>query len=310
MSSSDQHLLDDVKQAKNNLLSYPLYVSLRTYFDNGGSYCYVCPTDQLTIEVPGLDDVTLIVAAGENLIDQADIFGDNGLCSEGRHRFAILDGPSEGLHSDPHEGMISYPATPYAAAYYPNLTASWATYQDEDGVQTVSIPTSAAVAGAYCSVGRDRGVWKAPANVVLQGGLVPQTVLSDDMQGRYSASDKPLNLIRVFQAGASLIWGARTLAGLGRDIKRAMAFVRFEANSQPTWERVRAAIDAYLHSLWCAGGLMGTKPEEAYFVQVGLGVTMAQDDIDQGRMIIKVGMAPVIPAEFIILEFTEEVTAN
>lgn len=82
----------------------------------------------------------------------------------------------------------------------------------------------------------------------------------------------------------------------------------FEPNSQPTWEVVRSAVDNYLHSLWQQGALMGSTPQEAYFVQVGQGVTMTQDDIAAGRLIVKVGLAALRPAEFIILKFIQEMT--
>jgi phage tail sheath protein FI len=81
----------------------------------------------------------------------------------------------------------------------------------------------------------------------------------------------------------------------------------YEPNSQPTWERARSAISNYLYSLWRQGGLAGAREEEAYFVKIGLNVTMSPDDINDGKMIVQVGMAAVRPAEFIILQFTQDV---
>ena len=80
----------------------------------------------------------------------------------------------------------------------------------------------------------------------------------------------------------------------------------FEPNSQPTWEEPRASITNYLYSLWCQGGLFGAKPEVASFVHVGKEITMTQDDIDQGKMIVSVGMTAVRSAELIILRFTQD----
>ncbi|KAG0078470.1 hypothetical protein BGZ92_001448, partial [Podila epicladia] len=85
-----------------------------------------------------------------------------------------------------------------------------------------------------------------------------------------------------------------------------MSMAMFEPNSQPTWEKVRAAIDTYLNGMWKQGGLMGNSDREAYFVQVGLGITMTEEDIKQKKMIVKIGMAAVRPAEFIILQITQE----
>ncbi|PMY29143.1 phage tail sheath family protein [Pseudomonas sp. GW456-L14] len=184
---------------------------------------------------------------------------------------------------------------------------------------TIKLPPSAAVAGAYAGTDASRGVWKAPANVALNNAT-PVTVVTDAAQG--SMNDNGINAIRSFTGKGTLIWGARTLDktdawryvpvrrlfnSVERDIKRAMQLAVFEPNSQPTWETVRSAIDHYLYGLWQQGALSGSKASEAYFVHIGKGVTMTEDDIKQGKMIVKVGMAAVRPAEFIILQFTQNV---
>lgn len=94
-----------------------------------------------------------------------------------------------------------------------------------------------------------------------------------------------------------------------RDIRTAMSQALFEPNSAQTWERVRGAVESYVHSLWQQGALQGESPEQAYFVQIGLGSTMTQDDINSGKMIIKVGLAAVRPAEFIVLQLMQKVPA-
>ncbi|REF28288.1 hypothetical protein BDD26_3173 [Xenorhabdus cabanillasii] len=183
-----------------------------------------------------------------------------------------------------------------------------------------TIPASAVMAGIYCATDASRGVWKAPANVVLNGISDVTERLTDDEQG--TMNQKGINAIRYFSGRGFVVWGARTLQNddnwryipvrrlfnaAERDIKQAMRFAVFEPNSKPTWERVRAAIDNYLHQLWQQGALAGNKPQEAYFVQIGKGITMSDDDIKQGKMIVKVGMAAVRPAEFIVLQFTQDV---
>lgn len=183
----------------------------------------------------------------------------------------------------------------------------------------IILPPSAAVAGAYAAVDVSRGVWKAPANVMLSNAT-PIISISDAEQGVMNPLG--INAIRSFTGRGTLIWGARTLDktdnwryvpvrrlfnSAERDIKRAMRFAVFEPNSQPIWEKVKAAINSYLQSLWQQGALQGNKPDEAWFVQIGKGVTMTDDDIKNGRMIIKIGMAAVRPAEFIILQFTQNI---
>ncbi|MCT8343435.1 phage tail sheath subtilisin-like domain-containing protein [Photorhabdus kleinii] len=193
--------------------------------------------------------------------------------------------------------------------------------QDEIASSDNTIPVSAAMAGIYCATDASRGVWKAPANVVLNGISDVTERLTDDDQS--TMNPLGINAIRYFNNRGFVVWGARTLQNddnwryipvrrlfnsAERDIKQAMQFAVFEPNSQPTWERVRSAINNYLYRLWQQGGLAGTKPDEAYFVQIGKGVTMSDDDIKQGKMIVKIGMAAVRPAEFIILQFSQNVT--
>ncbi|PHM45310.1 phage tail sheath protein [Xenorhabdus mauleonii] len=285
-----------------------LAVSLRAYFTNGGGYCYLVKTSNLEKVIPTLDDVTLLVAAGEDIKTATAT-----LCRPGKGLFAIFDGPEEALTIANAETIKGkYDSTAFAAVYYPWLKADWA---------KTTIPPSAVMAGVYASVDLSRGVWKAPANIALKGGLEPVFLVTDEIQGVYNAK-RAINMIRNFSNTGTTVWGARTLEDndnwryvpvrrlfntVERDVKRAMSFAMFEPNNQPTWERVRAAISNYLHSLWQQGGLAGSKEEEAYFVQIGKGITMTPDQINQGQMIVKIGLAAVRPAEFIILQFTQDV---
>ncbi|OCA54333.1 phage tail sheath family protein [Photorhabdus namnaonensis] len=192
--------------------------------------------------------------------------------------------------------------------------------QDKIKSSNSVIPASAVMAGIYCATDTSRGVWKAPANVALSGISDVTERLTDDDQGAMNLSG--INAIRYFNGRGFVVWGARTLQdddnwryipvrrlfnSAERDIKQAMQSAVFEPNSQPTWERVKSAIDNYLYSLWQQGALAGNKPQEAYFVQIGQGITMSDDDIKQGKMVVKVGMAAVRPAEFIILQFSQNV---
>jgi phage tail sheath protein FI len=159
--------------------------------------------------------------------------------------------------------------------------------------------------------------------VVVNSVTGVDTLVSDDGQG--SMNDAGINVIRYFPNRGAVVWGARTLAGNSgnsdtswryipvrrlfnsaeRDISKALRTMMFEPNNQPTWEKVRSAIENYLHGVWMQGALMGTTPKEAYFVQIGLNITMTPEQVAQGQMITTVGMAAVRPAEFIILKFTQ-----
>lgn len=185
----------------------------------------------------------------------------------------------------------------------------------------LSLPPSALMAGVYGKTDRERGVWKAPANVVLNGVSDVSVRVTNEQQA--DLNPKGINVIRHFSDRGLVVWGSRTqkdnddwryipvrrlFDAAERDIKKALQPMVFEPNSQPTWKRVQAAIDNYLYRLWQQGALASNKAEEAYFVRVGKGITMTQDEINQGQMIIQVGMAAVRPAEFIILKFTQDMS--
>lgn len=199
----------------------------------------------------------------------------------------------------------------------------------------VIVRASAAMAGVIARVDRERGVWKAPANVALAGvtELVsvpgsgdPQPIRLDDALNE-KLVDKKINAIRTFRGQGVKVWGARTMAepsetawryisvrrlfnAVERDARATLRTVVFEPNSAPTWEAVRSALDHYLFALWRKGALQGAAPEKAYFVQIGLGVTMTPDDVANGQMIAKVGMAAVRPAEFIVLQLTQDMVPS
>jgi phage tail sheath protein FI len=81
-------------------------------------------------------------------------------------------------------------------------------------------------------------------------------------------------------------------------------WIVFENNDEFTWARVRRSIENFLTSVWRSGALMGATPDEAFQVRCDR-TTMTQDDIDNGRLICLIGMAPVKPAEFVILRFSQ-----
>src|SRR5918993_1167956 len=168
---------------------------------------------------------------------------------------------------------------------------------------TIKLPPSGAIAGIYASVDSTRGVWKAPANVSLSYVNAAAVKIShnDQMNLNVDAtSGKSINAIRFFTGKGVLVWGARTLAGNDNEwkyipvrrffnfaeesIKKGTEWVVFEPNDANTWVRVKAMIENFLIKQWRAGALAGAKPEHAFFVKVGLGVTMTALDILEGRM--------------------------
>ncbi|MCG8700182.1 MAG: phage tail sheath subtilisin-like domain-containing protein [Bacteroidales bacterium] len=191
--------------------------------------------------------------------------------------------------------------------------------------ERVILPPSAAVAGVYASTDRQRGVWKAPANVSLNSVIGAVEKITSAEQERLnvdSTAGKSINAIRSFTGRGTMVWGARTLAGndnewryvsvrrlfnmIEESTKKASYFAVFEPNDAATWLKVKAMIESFLYGVWQQGGLAGSTEEQAYFVNVGLGKTMTQQDILEGRMIVEIGIAASRPAEFIVLKFSHK----
>ncbi|NJM24492.1 MAG: phage tail sheath family protein [Bacteroidia bacterium] len=181
------------------------------------------------------------------------------------------------------------------------------------------------VAGIYARVDRERGVWKAPANVDVRGVSAPVVLVTTEEQNTlnvHPGTGKSINVIRKFAGKGNLVWGSRTLAGndnewryvpvrrlyifVEESVKKATEHVVFEPNDANTWLRVKTMIENFLAKLWRDGALAGAKAEDAFFVKVGLGQTMTALDILEGIMNIEIGMAAVRPAEFIILKFSHK----
>ncbi|MCF8361009.1 MAG: phage tail sheath subtilisin-like domain-containing protein [Prolixibacteraceae bacterium] len=187
------------------------------------------------------------------------------------------------------------------------------------------LPPSGAIAGVYAQVDFNRGVWKAPANVSLASTVRPWIRIDNAQQEDLNVDltgGKSVNAIRSFPGQGTLVWGARTLAGndnewryisvrrffnmVEKSLKLATNWAVFEPNEEGTWIKVKAMIDNFLTNLWKQGALVGASPAEAFFVNIGLGSTMTQVDVLEGRMNVEIGLAVVRPAEFIILKFSHK----
>ena len=192
-----------------------------------------------------------------------------------------------------------------------------------DSVKLI-LPPGGAVAGVYARVDSTRGVWKAPANVSLNRVSAPSLLIDhkDQEDLNVTPTGKSINAIRTFKGKGVMVWGARTLAGndnewryvpvrrffnmVEESVKNASVKFVFEPNDANTWIKVKAMIENYLITLWRAGAMMGAKPDDAFFVKIGLGETMTAEDVLEGKMIVEIGMAVVRPAEFIILRFSHK----
>jgi uncharacterized protein len=187
------------------------------------------------------------------------------------------------------------------------------------------LPPSGAIAGLYCATDNARGVWKAPANISISAvsGVTKQFTQSE--LGAFNIdvnAGKSINAIRPITGQGTMVMGARTLAGNDNEwryvpVRRFFNFVEesskkstqwavFEPNDANLWLKVKSMIENFLYNLWRRGALAGAKPEHAYYVRCGLGLTMTAQDILEGKMNVEIGMATVRPAEFIVLKFSHK----
>jgi hypothetical protein len=231
------------------------------------------------------------------------------LCEQMKDRFAVLDGPPgpnvtvEGIRA--HKSLFE---TKYAALYHPWLIV-------RRNQVDVAIPPSGHVLGVYARTDVERGVFKAPANEVVRG----ITRLEQNLGKGEQDILNPLgvNVIRDFRSRQRglRIWGARCTTSespwkyvpvrrlfifLEESIEDGTQWAVFEPNDRRLWNRLSQSVSRFLTTQWREGALMGDTPEQAFFVKCDES-TMTRDDIDNGRLIMVIGVAPVKPAEFVII---------
>ncbi|MBI4539736.1 MAG: phage tail sheath family protein [Gemmatimonadetes bacterium] len=253
-----------------------------------------------------IDEVTMLTAPDEHgfapQLRNAVVIQ----CERLRDRFAIL---SVAQNQRNVNNILPNPPTSYAALYWP-----WIYVGHPNGRDRIIVPPVGHMAGIYARTDIERGVHKAPANAVVRGALDLEFPVARGMQD--ILNPRGVNVIRDFRADRRgvRLWGARTMSDdptwkyvnvrrlfifLEESIDEGTQWVVFEPNAEPLWDRVRRSIESFLITVWRNGALMGTRQEEAFYVKCDR-TTMTQDDIDNGRLICYIGVAPVKPAEFVI----------
>ena len=236
-------------------------------------------------------------------------------CEQLKDRFAILD-PQDGLDIEGIQTFREPFDTKYAALYYP-----WLVTTDPTTSANVEVPPSGHMAGVYARVDTERGVHKAPANVVIQGINLTDGIAQDVTKRQQDVlNPKGINALRFFPGMGQRVWGARTLSSdtqwkyvnvrrlflfLEESIDQGTQWVVFEPNDEALWALVRQTVTNFLTTVWRTGALAGTTAAEAFFVTCDRS-TMTDDDIANGRLICVIGVAPVFPAEFVIFRIQQK----
>ena len=240
-----------------------------------------------------------------------------GFCEGKKSCFAILDVPMDLKKTNDVANFRDMYDSTYAAMYHP-----WLQMYDAGAKRPDFFPPSGAMAGIYARSDNERGVHKAPANEVVRG--------CTGLSCNYNTAEQDIlnpigvNLIRAFPGRGIRVWGARTISSNGlwkyvnvrrlfiyveESIKANTNWVVFEPNSETLWSRVSRTISTFLATCWRDGALAGSSPDQAFFVECG-PTTMTQDDIDNGRLICQIGIAPVKPAEFVIFRITQKTASG
>ncbi len=238
-------------------------------------------------------------------------------CELHSNRMAVLDAPP-GMTPQQVKEWRSDEAqydSPFAALYYPWITVD--NPGGSNGDATVLMPPSGHVAGVWARTDESRGVWKAPANDTIRGVLDVERPITQNEQSVLNPIG--INCIRPFGTRGIRIWGARTLSSDSDwqylNVRRLFNMVEatimdgtqwavFEPNDVTLWEGVSRTLTGFLHGLWQSGALFGQSASQAFYVKCD-AETNPPDSIDQGKLVVEVGLAPVKPAEFVIFRISQ-----
>lgn len=199
----------------------------------------------------------------------------------------------------------------YAALYYP-----WISVPAADGGPPLLVPPSGHVCGVIAKVDSASGVFKAPANVFLNGAIdiQPNGNLSNIEQGELNLQG--INVIRVFQGGGRpMIWGARTTATdlnwqyvstrrlflfLEESIQEGIRWAVFEPNNQALWQRLKRTLNDFLRQQWRDGALYGATEEQAFDVRIDEDLNPFGER-QLGRLTMVIRLQPAFTVEFVIV---------
>jgi hypothetical protein len=261
-----------------------------------------------------IEDISIVAAPGSTF-GYENGYGDdaraivNLLISHAtrmRYRIAVLDsGDAQSIAQV--RAMRGRVDSTHAALYYP-----WVRVLDPLTRKEINLPPSGFVAGIYARNDINRAVYKAPANEVVNLALGFEQLLNKSQQD--VLNPEGINCFRFFEGRGFRLWGARTISSdpewkyvnlrryfayLERSIDKGTQWAVFEPNGERLWANVRRTIEDFLLNEWQSGALLGDKPEKAFFVKCDRS-TMTQNDLDNGRLICLIGVAPLRPAEYVI----------
>ncbi|MDZ5461296.1 phage tail sheath subtilisin-like domain-containing protein [Azohydromonas lata] len=273
-------------------------------------------------QLVGVEDVSIVAAPGSSAYaDAAAVALALITHAESRraYRIAVLDTPALQTPQQVRDARAALDSR-YAALYYPwVITANPMARPGRDDIpREIALPPSGFVCGVYARNDSERGVHKAPANEVVRGALRFQADINFAQQEALNPSG--VNCLRLLPGRGLRVWGARLISSdpewkyvsdrryfnyLEASIDRGTQWAVFEPNGEALWANVRQTISDFLLAEWRNGAMLGTTPEQAFFVRCDRS-TMTQNDLDNGRLICLIGVAIVKPAEFVIFRIGQK----
>lgn len=256
-----------------------------------------------------LEDISIVAAPGSSYTTTSAQAVANLLIAHAqkmKYRIAVIDSVKNQSISDVRAYRGKFDSK-YAAFYFP-----WVRIIDPVTNQENHYPPSGFVSGIYARNDVERAVYKAPANEVVNLAIGFEKFLNKGQQE--VLNPEGINCFRFFEGRGMRLWGARTMtsdpewkyvnlrryfAYVERSIDKGTQWAVFEPNGEKLWANVRRTIEDFLLNEWQNGALLGEKPDKAYFVKCDRS-TMTQNDLDNGRLVCQVGLAPLRPAEFVI----------
>jgi uncharacterized protein len=278
--------------------------------------------DNALTALDAIEEVAIEAAPGSSVFDQSDAIIQDVLIHVQKpraYRIAVLEAPPAVTGKDVQVTRSKIDST-YAAFYYPWIWVSNPLARPEvpNIPAEILVPPAGFIAGIYARTDELYGVFKAPANEVVLGALRFETDINFATQGILNPLG--INCLRFFAGRGYRVWGARTASSdpewkyvnvrryflyLEHSIDNSTQWAVFENNGPALWNNIRETVESFLYTEWKNGALLGSKPEEAYFVRCDR-TTMTQNDLDNGRMICLIGVAVLKPAEFVIFRIGQK----
>lgn len=285
------------------------YRGIGTFESRDDISLVACPDASWLFSVSGRNEEQKdrdVYAVQKTLSDQAARFPG---------RFAVLDIPSHLDCTDASDWAKKFD-TPFAAAYYPAVDVL--DPLDPAGAGTMRIPPSGAVCGCIVAADNEEGVFKAPANCVLQGAVgLSSKQTAGEQQILFAGR---INLLRYFPGSGVKIWGARTMSSdpewqyinVRRTFSRITAAIKngtqwavFETNDKKLWKRLVRQVSGFLLDLWMEGYLAGSTAEQGFYVRCDEELNPVENR-DKGILTFQVGLAIVKPLEYFNILITAE----